>query len=103
MRDAMSYGESRLRGTQTATACGGRGGCGMYKIGYWGNGVEIEDDIDRLRQRKVEFEADTRRTGRLGQRPRRLRDLRLAGPAAPVLPGSHPGGAPLAKDHARAR
>jgi hypothetical protein len=45
-----------------------------------GPGVEIEDDIIRLRRRKLEYEADAaRRTG-----PRRLR-IRLLGKATPAV------------------
>lgn len=45
-----------------------------------GPGVEIEDDIIRLRRRKLEYEADSaRRT-----RPRRLR-IRLLGKAMPAV------------------
>ena len=45
-----------------------------------GSGVEIEDDIIRLRRRKLEYEADAaRRTG-----PWRLR-IRLLGKAMPAV------------------
>jgi len=39
---------------------------------YAGHGVEIEDDIVRLRRRKLEYEGDAARRARRTQ-PRRLR------------------------------
>jgi hypothetical protein len=49
-----------------------------------GPGVEIEEDIIRLRRRKLEYEADAARRTRTG--PGRLRTL-LAGKAMPAISG----------------
>src|SRR5258708_36502417 len=86
MPHATSYGDCRWCGIATAVAHRGQGGGEVSSIGYVGNGVEIEDDIDRFRQRRLEFEADAaRRARRIGPRPRRLRNL--------LLPDLTPGGA----------
>jgi hypothetical protein len=53
----------------------------VNNTGYAGQGIEIEDDILRLRQRKLEYEADAaRRDRRAEPRLRWLRRLRLTGP-----------------------
>ena len=91
MPHATPYGDCRWCGIAAAVTHRGQGGGEVSSIGYVGNGVEIEDDIDRFRQRKLEFEADAaRRARRIGPRRRRLRNL--------LLPGLTPGVADSACD-----
>ncbi len=47
----------------------------MSTVGYVSHAVEIEDDVTRLRRRKVEFDCDAARYARSG-RPRRRRGAR---------------------------
>ena len=43
----------------------------MSTVRYMGNGVEIEDDIVRLRRRKLEFDDDAARRSDRSKPPRR--------------------------------
>jgi hypothetical protein len=45
----------------------------MSDIGYAGHGAEIEEDIVRLRRRKLEFDDDAARRARRGEPRPRLR------------------------------
>jgi hypothetical protein len=54
----------------------GPDGCEVNNTMYSGGGVEIEDDVVRLRQRKVEFEGDAARLARRAE-PRLRRGNRL--------------------------
>jgi hypothetical protein len=76
MRLAMSYREHRWCGIAIAAAYRGQGGCEVSNIAYAGHGVEIEEDVIRLRRRKLEFEGDAAsRAHRTEPRTRRLRTL----------------------------
>jgi hypothetical protein len=45
----------------------------VSNVGYAGHGAEIEEDIIRLRRRKLEFDDDMARRARRGGPRRRLR------------------------------
>ena len=55
----------------------------MNNVAYVGHGVEIEDDVLRLRRRKLEFDGDASR----GADPGEPRPLRLKGFLTAVLSG----------------
>jgi hypothetical protein len=68
----MPYGKTRTWRTATAAAFRGQEGHAMKDTAYRGRGIEIEDDIVRLRRRQLEYEVDAAaRARRAGPRWRR--------------------------------
>jgi hypothetical protein len=78
MRPAGSYGEPRSGDGRDRGRVSRLEGCDVNNTAYAGPGVEIEEDIVRLRRRKLEYEANVARDARrAGPRPPRLWTLVL--------------------------
>jgi len=60
-------------------------GCDVNNTVYSGCGVEVEDDVVRLRQRKVEFEGDAARLARRAEPRLRRGNLLLTGAMLAVV------------------
>ena len=61
--------------------------CAVSDIAYAGHGAEIEQDIIRLRRRKLEFDEDAARRARRGDPWQRLRAFRPVSAVSAVFAG----------------